>query len=263
MTDRPALTRATAGAAALLLALTACGDGGAKAAPTTTPAATPAGADTPEGTLVCEDPAGDLQWSAAQKKAGTAKPLWIDLLWVSWDRDDEGGTVTFKPAGPLPAEPAAGATTYSTTLKQGSLETVVRARLLKGRWTVTSGVRKPVRLKVAPVVEKDSVTLSLPMRVPADGRAVVLGKALSTAAGTEAVVEKTVFRDAECRTEKDRRRLRSRKRVKSYLSWPVVAGAPGSTGRPRTGPTTRRSTGSTPSKTGTGTRSGSRRSGRR
>ncbi|MGI5165894.1 hypothetical protein ACQEU3_16185 [Spirillospora sp. CA-253888] len=218
MSERHVLTRVSIGIGAVLLAVTMSGCTGKKKGKGkskkggigTSQAKKRAKGSGDEPELSCADAVGDVQRAKGKGRA----PGWSDLKAVSWNRGPGGARVSFTPAV---WPPTSGALIYTTTVRQGPLATFVHARLAKSAWTVTSGLRKPVRLPVTPEVRDGAVTLALPQRLPVDGRAIDLARPAQAGAEARVVVPAGAFRDPECAAQAPAGRARPR----VFAAWPL------------------------------------------
>ncbi|WP_067488926.1 hypothetical protein [Actinomadura hibisca] len=223
MSDRHVLTRVSIGVGAVLLAVTMSGCTGKKKSRGKSKKGgignsqirkgakkgTKGVADAPE--LSCADTVGDVQRARGKGRA----PGWSDLKAVSWNRGAGGGAlVSFTPAA---WPPTSGALIYTTTVRQGALATFVHAKMAKNAWTVTSGLRKPVRLAVIPEVRNGAVTLALPRQLPVDGQVIDLTRPAQAGAEARVAVPAGSFRDPECSTQPPAGRARPR----LFTTWPL------------------------------------------
>ncbi|MFI6514301.1 hypothetical protein ACIBF1_01915 [Spirillospora sp. NPDC050679] len=218
MSERHVLTRVSIGMGAVLLAVTMSGCTGKKKGKGkskkggigTSQAKKRAKGSGDEPELSCADAVGDVQRAKGKGRA----PGWSDLKAVSWNRGAGGARVSFTPAV---WPPTSGALIYTTTVRQGPLATFVHAKLVKNAWTVTSGLRKPVRLAVTPEVRGGAVTLALPQRLPVDGKAIDLARPAQAGAESRVVVPTGWFRDPECAAQAPAGRARPR----VFAAWPL------------------------------------------
>ena len=152
--------------------------------------------------LTCTDEVGDVKVAGVKR----AVPEFTDLKTVTWQRTDDGATVSFLSAAPVPkklpqTKAQRGQVTFSVYFQQGSAKTLIDTRLQGGSWKITSR-GKPVTGKAA--VVDGSLVLTLPNDVIVPSGTidladdVVVGAKVTAQAKAKSKI--TNFTDANCRT---------------------------------------------------------------
>jgi hypothetical protein len=156
-------------------------------------------------TLTCTDEVGDVKVAGAKR----AVPEFTDLKTVTWRRTDDGATVSFLSAAPVPkklpqTKAQRGQVTFSVYFQQDSVKTLIDTRLQGGSWKITSR-GKPVTGKAAVVSGSLVLTLPSDLIVPAGtidlANEVVVGAKVTAQAKAKSKI--ATFTDANCRTGQD------------------------------------------------------------